>query len=451
MKEDVIRAHAELPALCEQIHLPLQSGSSAVLKRMRRTYDRQRYMDRVALIREHVPDCAITTDIIVGFPGETEADFAETLEVVGGGRLRRRLHLRLLAAARNRGGDDGRTSSRTRSRSSGWSAWSRWSSGAATERAQRFVGRTMEVLVEGPSRTDETRLRGRTRHNKAVNFEGIAEPGEFVEVEIEGATSQTLPRRRREAALAASLTVLAIFGPTGVGKTGVAIELARSCGERGEDPVAINCDALQVYEGLEALTGAASAAERELLRAPAARVRAGHRGLLDRRLHAARPRRGRRGAGGGADADRGRRHRPLPAGGARRALAASKAPAFARTRSSGPPETRHPTPIFGLDMDRAALYERIDARVEAIVAGGAEEEARRADALGPGRTARKALGFDELLAGDLETMKKRSRNYARRQLTWMRKIPNLTRSTAPTSATPQAAADRRASDDLTPP
>ena len=82
MKEDVIRAHAELPALCEHIHLPLQSGSSAVLKRMRRTYDRRRYMDRVALIREHVPDCAITTDIIVGFPGETEADFEQTLEVV---------------------------------------------------------------------------------------------------------------------------------------------------------------------------------------------------------------------------------------------------------------------------------------------------------------------------------------------------------------------------------
>ena len=81
MKEDVIRAHAELPSLCEQIHLPLQSGSSAVLRRMRRTYDRGRYMDRVALIREHVPDCAITTDVIVGFPGEPEADFAETLEV----------------------------------------------------------------------------------------------------------------------------------------------------------------------------------------------------------------------------------------------------------------------------------------------------------------------------------------------------------------------------------
>src|ERR671927_771398 len=81
MREDVVRAHAELPSLCQHIHMPLQSGSSRILKAMRRTYDRGRYMDRVALIREHVPDCAITTDIIVGFPGETEADFEETLEV----------------------------------------------------------------------------------------------------------------------------------------------------------------------------------------------------------------------------------------------------------------------------------------------------------------------------------------------------------------------------------
>jgi len=87
---------------------------------------------------------------------------------------------------------------------------------------------------------------------------------------------------------------------------------------------------------------------------------------------------------------------------------------------------RHPTRIFGLDMDRTKLYERIDARVDAIAAGGGGEEARRADALGPGRTARKALGLNEILAGDVETMKRRSRNYARRQLTWMRKIPDLT-------------------------
>jgi tRNA-2-methylthio-N6-dimethylallyladenosine synthase len=158
---------------------------------MRRTYDRQRYMDRVALIREHVPDCAITTDIIVGFPGETEADFEQTLEVVEEvgydgaftfvfsprreteaatmeGQLPHPVKVermeRLVEAVQRR----------------------------AAERAQRFLGRSVEVLVEGTSRTDETKLRGRTRHGKAVNFDGVAEPGEFVDVEITGATSQTL-------------------------------------------------------------------------------------------------------------------------------------------------------------------------------------------------------------------------------------------------------------------
>jgi len=191
MREDVIRAHAELPALCEHIHLPLQSGSSTVLKRMRRTYTRERYLDRVALIRERVPDCALTTDIIVGFPGETEADFAQTLEVaeaVGydgaftfiysprrgteaatlpdqvAHELKVERLERLVAVIQRR----------------------------ASERARRFVGRSVEVLVEGPSRTDPTRLRGRSRHNKVVNFSGAASPGELVEVEVTGATSQTL-------------------------------------------------------------------------------------------------------------------------------------------------------------------------------------------------------------------------------------------------------------------
>lgn len=221
------------------------------------------------------------------------------------------------------------------------------------------------------------------------------------------------------------MTVLAIFGPTGVGKTGVAIALAERLREAGQDPVAINCDSLQVYEGLAALTGAPTAEEQARLE---------HRligfvpvtsdfsvGDYMPLAHAA------------IDEALAAGQTPIVVGGTglylRAALAElslRKVPAKSEDSELWSPETRHPTRIFGLDMDRDRLYERIDARVEAIVVAGAAEEARRADALGPGRTARKALGFDELLAGDLETMKKRSRNYARRQLTWMRKIPNLT-------------------------
>ena len=220
------------------------------------------------------------------------------------------------------------------------------------------------------------------------------------------------------------MTVIAIFGPTGVGKTGVAIALAELLRERGEDPMAINCDALQVYEGLEVLTGAATAEERERLEhrllgfvPVTADFSVGdYLPLAHREVDAA--------------LEAGRR--PIVVGGTglylRAALAdlsLRKVPPDSEDSELWSPETRHATKIFGLDMDREQLYERINSRTEAIVAAGAAEEARRVDALGPGRTARKALGFDELLAGDLEAMKKRSRNYARRQLTWMRKIPNL--------------------------
>jgi tRNA-2-methylthio-N6-dimethylallyladenosine synthase len=192
MKEDVIRAHADLASVCEHIHLPLQSGSSRILKAMRRTYDRERYLDRVALIREHVPDVALTTDIIVGFPGETEEDFEQTLEVaeqvgydsaftfvfsprrgteaadIVEGVVPHPVKVermeRLVEVVQRRAG----------------------------ERARRFVGRTLEVLVEGPSRTDPARRRGRTRHNKVVNFSGLADPGELTRVRITAATSQTL-------------------------------------------------------------------------------------------------------------------------------------------------------------------------------------------------------------------------------------------------------------------
>jgi tRNA-2-methylthio-N6-dimethylallyladenosine synthase len=196
MREDVIRAHAELTALCEHIHLPLQSGSSRILKAMRRTYNRQRYLDRVAMIREHVPDCALTTDIIVGFPGETEEDFAATLEVVErvgyDGAFTFLFSPRRGTEAASLDGQVPHAVKRERMARLVEAVQRR-----ARQRAERFVGRTLDVLVEGPSRTDPARLRGRSRHNKAVNFAGTGSPGDLVAVEIDAATSQTLSGHER--------------------------------------------------------------------------------------------------------------------------------------------------------------------------------------------------------------------------------------------------------------
>jgi tRNA dimethylallyltransferase len=204
----------------------------------------------------------------------------------------------------------------------------------------------------------------------------------------------------------------------------VAIELAELLRERGEDPIAISCDALQVYEGLGTLTGVATAEEQERLEHRLAGFVPIDRPFsvgdymplahaeIDAALEAAR--------------------RPIVVGGTGLYLRAAvgelslvKAPPESEDSELWSAETRHPTTVFGLDMDRERLYERIDRRTEAIVAAGAREEVVAAEAKGPSRTARVALGFDEVLAGDVELMKKRSRNYARRQLTWMRKVPNL--------------------------
>ena len=196
MREDVVRAHAELGALCEHIHLPLQSGSSRVLKAMRRTYSRERYLDRVALIREHVPDVALTTDVIVGFPGETEADFLDTLAVVeqvGYDGAFTFVYSPRRGTSAAELGDQVPHEVKTERMERLVEVVQR----RAHERAQRFVGRTLDVLVEGTSRTDPSRLRGRTRHNKVVNFSGLASPGETVPVEIERASSQTLMGEER--------------------------------------------------------------------------------------------------------------------------------------------------------------------------------------------------------------------------------------------------------------
>jgi tRNA dimethylallyltransferase len=271
--------------------------------------------------------------------------------------------------------------------------------------------------------------------------------------------------------------VIALFGPTGIGKTDVAIALARMLRERGEDPVAVSADALQVYEGLEIITGAATPAERA---------------QLEHRLISFLPVDATFSAGQYAELahaeidqllDAGRRPivvggtglylraaltdltmRPPPPEGVRErwtaelerrgpaalhAILAARAPWAAEEIEPGdrqrivrslelfdagelePPEgsselwtdtVRRPTVLVGLTMDREHLYGRINARVDAMITLGAEREVRRANAAGASGTARKALGFDELLAGDVEAMKRRTRNYARRQLTWMRKL-----------------------------
>jgi tRNA-2-methylthio-N6-dimethylallyladenosine synthase len=190
-REPVIAAMAESDAVCEHTHLPLQSGSSRVLKRMRRTYGRERYLALVERLRDAIPDLALTTDVIVGFPGETEDDFRETLEVVEEVRydgaftfvyspragteaaampdqvledVKRERIERLIDVVQR----------------------------IARERNEERVGGVEEVLVEGPSRTDPAVLRGRTRRNTTVNFRGEAGPGELVPVRIEAATSTTL-------------------------------------------------------------------------------------------------------------------------------------------------------------------------------------------------------------------------------------------------------------------
>jgi tRNA dimethylallyltransferase len=271
-------------------------------------------------------------------------------------------------------------------------------------------------------------------------------------------------------------TVVAVFGPTGVGKTAVALALAERLRADGEDPIAVSADALQVYSGLEILTGAATAQERARLE---------HRligflpvgesfsaGAYARRAHAeidgllAAGRRPIVVGGTGlylraalADLDlrppvpqaiRDRRREQLAERGAAalHAELAAKAPAAAAaveptdaqriTRAlelldagheppSGPQlwtaDTRHPTLLAGLTMEREALNDRIAARVRAMVAAGAIEEVRAA-APHASATARKALGFDELLSGDVEAMERNTRRYAKRQLTWMRKLPD---------------------------
>jgi tRNA-2-methylthio-N6-dimethylallyladenosine synthase len=194
MRDDVIAAMAESPAVCEHLHLPVQSGSTRVLKSMRRTYSRERYLALVERIRERIPDIALTTDIIVGYPGETAAEFGETLTLVDEVGYD---HAFTFVYSPRRGTDAARMDDQVPDE-------------VKKERIQRLVdlvqehaarrnaalvGTVQQVLVEGPSRTDPSVLRGRTRTNKAVNFGGEAAAGDLVDVRITASTSQTLAGR----------------------------------------------------------------------------------------------------------------------------------------------------------------------------------------------------------------------------------------------------------------
>jgi tRNA dimethylallyltransferase len=277
------------------------------------------------------------------------------------------------------------------------------------------------------------------------------------------------------------MEMIALFGPTGVGKTAVAIELARLLRLRGEDPVAVSADALQVYIGLETLTGAATPAEQAVLEhrllsflpidatfsvgqyaelahaqidellgegrvpivvggtglylraalteldlrpPPPEGIRARWTAELERRgspaLHAHLAEIAPWAAERIEPNDRQRVVRALEL----HDLGELEPPEGPSQLWSG--ELRHPTRLVGLTMDREALYEAIGARVDAMVAAGAREEVLRARAAGVSDTAVKALGFEELAQGDVEAMKRRTRNYARRQLTWMRKLAEVT-------------------------
>ena len=200
-REPVIRAIAECDAVCEHVHLPLQSGSTRVLRRMRRTYSRERYLALVERLRSAIPDLALGTDVIVGFPGETEDDFAETLEVVEQVGFDSAF---TFVYSPRRGTEAAAMPDQVADEVKGerLERLVDLVQRRAAERNQARVGRTEAVLVEGASRTDASLLRGRTRRNTTVVFAGSAAPGDLVDVVVESATSTTL--RGREAALVAA-------------------------------------------------------------------------------------------------------------------------------------------------------------------------------------------------------------------------------------------------------
>ena len=200
-RDPVIAAIAECESVCEHVHLPLQSGSSRILKTMRRTYDRERYVALAAKLRAAIPGLSLGTDLIVGFPGETEDDFRQTLEVVEEVRYDSAFTF-IYSPRRGTEAADRRDQVPEQIKHERLERLVDVVQRIAAEKNTARIGSVEEVLVEGTSRTDERLLRGRTRGNVTVNFAGAAEPGELVDVLIDDATSTTLRGAQRTAVAA---------------------------------------------------------------------------------------------------------------------------------------------------------------------------------------------------------------------------------------------------------
>jgi len=270
--------------------------------------------------------------------------------------------------------------------------------------------------------------------------------------------------------------IVAIFGPTAIGKTAIALALAESLRERGEDPVAVNCDSIQVYRGLEVLSGAATAAERRRLEhrllsfVPADEEFSAGRyaelahGEIDTLLDAGRrpivvggtglylraalaelemrppvpsavrqeveadlAERGAEALHSELDPDLASGVHPNDRKRIARVTELQRLGIYPHASSDGlwTERMRRATALFGITCEGEELDRRIVSRVDAMIATGAVDEVKAAGAAGASRTARAAIGFEELLAGDVGAMKAAQRRFARRQLTWMRKMPGV--------------------------
>jgi tRNA-2-methylthio-N6-dimethylallyladenosine synthase len=183
-REDTVRAMAECRTVCEHIHLPVQAGSDSVLRRMKRAYTRKRYLEKLDMVRDAIPDVAVTTDIIVGFPGETEEEFEETMSLADEARYDAAYTFqyspRPMTEAASFEGHLPKEVVQER-----FDRLISLQERISYERNLEVVGKEQEVVVEGPSKKDPNRLTGRTRTNRVVHFENDgAEPGSFRTIRI---------------------------------------------------------------------------------------------------------------------------------------------------------------------------------------------------------------------------------------------------------------------------